>query len=296
MKIAVLQFVPLKGNIKGSIAKVEKLIQSLRPGDVDLLVLPELAFAGYNFSSLDSIKPHLEHAQTGPTGVWAKQTAQRLRSIVTVGYAETTFKESTAAGDSSQENVDRKMNFNSNIAYGPDGSMIAHYRKHFLYMVDESWCVEGSDRFYAGNYPAPVSQRVAMGICMDINPYRFEAPWNEMEFARHALKSRAELIILSMAWTNTDATIEEVSDDSSKIQPDWQTLRYWTSRFEPVIMAEKSVLIVFGNRCGYEENVVYTGTSTIARAGYGKFEAWDIAGIGEERLVVADTNTKPQLC
>lgn len=45
MKIAILQFVPLKGNIKGSIAKVEKLIQNLRPGDVDLLALPELAFA-----------------------------------------------------------------------------------------------------------------------------------------------------------------------------------------------------------------------------------------------------------
>ncbi|POS83478.1 hypothetical protein EPUL_006213 [Erysiphe pulchra] len=294
MKIAVLQFMPLKGNIKGSIAKVEKLIQRLRPGDVDLLVLPELAFAGYNFPSLEAIKPYLEHAQVGPTSIWAKQTAQRLRSIVTVGYAETTFKKSAGDDQSPPEIMDRKMNFNSNIAYGPDGTMIAHYRKHFLYIVDESWCVEGRDRFYAGNYPAPVNKRVAMGICMDINPYRFEAPWNEMEFARHALQSRAELIVLSMAWTCQDITIEEISNDSRKIQPDLETLRYWTNRFEPIVMAKKSVLMVFGNRCGYEEDVVYTGTSTIARAGYGKFEAWDIAGVGEERLIIADTNTNPQ--
>lgn len=200
-----------------------------------------------------------------------------------------------AINDNSLENIDRNMNFNSNIAFGSDGKMIAHYRKHFLYMIDESWCVEGSERFYAGNYPAPVNKRVAMGICMDINPYQFKAPWDAMEFANHVLDSGAELVILSMAWTNLDASAEEVSDSSINTQPDWQTIRYWMSRFHPVIQANKTVHIVFGNRCGVEHDVVFVGTSTIARVGCGKVEVWEIAGIGEERLLVVDTNTKPKI-
>lgn len=35
---------------------------------------------------------------------------------------------------------------------------------------------------------------------MDINPYKFEAPWNAFEFAVHVLEVRANLVILSMAW------------------------------------------------------------------------------------------------
>lgn len=41
---------------------------------------------------------------------------------------------------------------------------------------------------------------------MDINPYKFEAPWSAFEFAYHVLEVRANLVILSMAWvTREDA-------------------------------------------------------------------------------------------
>lgn len=40
--------------------------------------------------------------------------------------------------------------------------------------------------------------KAAAGICMDINPYKFEAPWTAYEFANHARESRAKLVIVSM--------------------------------------------------------------------------------------------------
>ncbi|RKF64938.1 Protein N-terminal amidase [Golovinomyces cichoracearum] len=293
MKIACLQFVPVQGDIAGSIAKAEYLLRDLHPQDVNLLLLPELAFAGYNFPSLEAIRPFLEPTHSGPSSTWARNTAQRLGSFVSVGYAETTdFAFMKTLGNPAKD-VDRQKNFNSNVTFGPDGNLVAHYRKHFLYMTDESWCVEGSERFFVGEYPAPINQRVAMGICMDINPYHFTAPWSSMEFANHACDVGAELVLLSMAWSSFDLSRENVLQEPEKSEPDWETVKYWFGRFQPLIQVDRSVIIVMGNRSGVEKDVVYTGSSLIARIGRDTVEIWDIAGKGEERLVVVDTDTKP---
>ncbi|SZF02612.1 unnamed protein product [Blumeria hordei] len=285
MKVIHIQFAAIQGDVAGSISKVEGLLHDVQPGDVDFLLLPELAFAGYNFSSLSAIQPYLELSESGPSSVWARTTAQRLQSIVSVGYAEKVHATSTSACTT---------NYNSNITYGPDGRVIAHYRKCFLYMTDESWCAEGGEGFYAGKLPAPVNQNIALGICMDINPYRFTAPWTDMEFAHHALEVGAQLVVVSMAWNSLTLSHEDVLQNPSNMEPDLETLDYWIQRFKPLVEANNSVLLVMGNRCGVEEQVVYAGTSMIARVGRGSVEIWDVAGRGEERLLVVDTDTEPQ--
>lgn len=191
--------------------------------------------------------------------------------------------------------LNRDANFNSNVTFGPDGALVAHYRKHFLYVADEPWCIGGKERFYAGQYPLPINKRVAMGICMDINPYRFIAPWSKMEFGNHARDSGADIVILCMAWSSHTLLPEEVLQGPIKNVPDYETIEYWISRFVPLLNADNCVILVIGNRCGVEEDNVYTGTSMIARVGRGKFEVWDVCGRGQERLLIVDTDTEPGL-
>ena len=55
--------------------------------------------------------------------------------------------------------------------------------------------------------------------------------------------------------------------------------------------AGNEVMVVVANRCGEEErDARYAGTSWVGRVGWGKAEIWEIAGRGEERLVVVDTD------
>ena len=54
MRIALLQFNPELGKPTQNIARSNALLQAASPQDVDLLVLPELAFTG-NISSLTLI-------------------------------------------------------------------------------------------------------------------------------------------------------------------------------------------------------------------------------------------------
>lgn len=144
------------------------------------------------------------------------------------------------------------------------GEVIHNYRKSFLYFTDESWASEGDVErgFRELNFPSrqandnengmtttstmagdadasdtprhAAEKRVAtsFGICMDINPYKFEAPYTAWEFANRVLDSKSQLVILSMAWL-TLLSREEL--DALKDQPEMDTFNYWLQRFWPLI-------------------------------------------------------------
>lgn len=61
---------------------------SLAPGSVDLLVLPEMALSGYIFSTPTSILPYLEPTTSGPTTELAQALARRIGCTVIAGYPE----------------------------------------------------------------------------------------------------------------------------------------------------------------------------------------------------------------
>lgn len=135
---------------------------------------------------------------------------------------------------------------------------------------------------------------------MDLNPHKFEAPWEAYEFAAHALASESELLVLSMAWlTSLDAS--ELAAHAE--EPDLSTLSYWVERLKPLVEAEKEVIAVFGNRCGkeagknpigIEEGVRYAGSSWIGKIGNGVVKIWEIMGRAAEGVVVADTEKEPK--
>ena len=135
---------------------------------------------------------------------------------------------------------------------------------------------------------------------MDLNPHKFQAPWDAYEFAAHALASESELLVLSMAWlTSLDASQLAAQAE----EPDLSTLSYWVERLKPLVEAEKEVIAVFANRCGkepgknpigIEEGVRYAGSSWIGQAGNGVVKIWEIIGRAVEGVIVADTEKEPK--
>ena len=239
---------------------------------------------GYNFPSLPAIKPYFEAAGQGPSGIWAKETAHRVGCKVCVGYPEVVV--------ANAEDNERETYYNSLLVVDGNGDVLVNYRKSFLYYTDEKWAAEGDIKRGFARLPfksladgkdegKDATLATTFGICMDINPYRFEAPWTAWEFASRILDSGSQLVIVSMAWlTYTDR--EQLQALGSK--PELDTFNYWIQRLMPLFRrnmehndnatGEKRVVVVFANRVGEEEgyddegkandsSVRYAGTSAI---------------------------------
>lgn len=180
--------------------------------------------------------------------------------------------------------------YNSALVVNGDGDTIANYRKSFLYYTDETWALEGKEGFFRGDIPRVGN--VAMGICMDLNPYQFEAEWDAFEFGYHALDSEANVVILTMAWT----TGQDSRIFSRRPQdPDLETLVYWVQRLEPLIREDREgeVIVVFCNRCGSEDEVTYAGTSAVLGILQGEVYVYGVLGRGVKDLLVVDTDNLP---
>ncbi|KAI1214735.1 carbon-nitrogen hydrolase [Annulohypoxylon truncatum] len=282
MKIACLQFAPQVGDVDNNLNRADAILNKANPQDLDLLVLPELAVTGYNFRSLRDISPFLEPTGAGISSVWARTTALKYNCTTIVGYPEKM--------DVSRQWPTSPEYYNSALMVNQDGDTIGHYRKTHLYYTDETWALEGSG-FFRGRLPG-IKGNVAMGICMDINPYKFEAPWHAFEFAFHVLESNANLVILSMAWLTT----EDFGVYSSKSsEPDLDTLTYWLTRLEPLIRAEteEEIIVIFANRTGVEDNAVYAGTSAVIGIKEGEVSVYGVLSRGAKELLVVDTDAAP---
>lgn len=239
-------------------------------------------FAGYNFRSLREISPFLEPTGAGISSLWARTTALKHNCTVTVGYPET--------ADVSHKWPTGPEYYNATIVVGRDGETITNYRKSFLFYTDETWALEGQDGFFDGYIPG--LGYATVGICMDINPYQFEAPWEEFEFASHITRVQSNLVIVSMSWMTREDTrhFSRMPDE-----PDMETLAYWVSRFEPLIRSEnkKEVIVVFCNRSGSEGNATYTGTSAILGIHDTEVKVYGLLGRGSKELLVVDTDNEP---
>jgi protein N-terminal amidase len=309
MKIATLQLDSKMRNVDKNIATANRILTSTPPpADLDLLVLPELAFTGYNYPSAESIKPYLEPTTAGPTTQWAITTAKRYNCHVIAGYPElSTDIDDTIQPPSNEPSTQPIFKcYNSTVTVSPTGDILANYRKSFLYYTDESWAAEGDTGFFCDSLGS--LGKVSLGICMDINPYQFSAPWDKYEFATHALAGGAKLIVMSMAWL-TSLPKEEIEVNPE--QPALETASYWLQRFSPLMEASlvggEDVIVVFSNRVGSEvnevrelttkagqiiplgESVSYAGSSCAVRFSGGKVSILDMMGKGEEGMVVFDT-------
>ncbi len=156
MKIGCLQFAPQIGDTDNNLNRADAVLNKAVDVDgLDLLVLPELAFSGYNFHSLTHISPYLEPSVSGLSSLWARTTALKFNCHVIVGYPE-------------QVNVANKWPadpeyYNAAVIINRDGDTLANYRKSHLYATDETWALEGRDGFFDDEIEG--LGNVSLGIC-----------------------------------------------------------------------------------------------------------------------------------
>ncbi|KAK8859314.1 Protein N-terminal amidase [Apiospora arundinis] len=282
MRIACLQFAPQVGDIDNNLNRADAVLSKANPEDLDLLVLPELAFTGYNFKSLQAISPYLEPSGSGISSLWARTTALKYNCVVAVGYPEKV--------DVASRWPTSPEYYNSLILVNGEGETVANYRKSHLYYTDETWALEGTEGFFAGHIPG--LGHCSMGICMDLNPYKFESPWHSFEFAFHVLDTDSNIVILSMAW-NTREDARHFSRMPK--EPDMETLTYWVTRLEPLIRtdSDEEIIVIFCNRTGIEDDAVYAGTSAVIGVRDGEVNVYGMLGRGEKELLVIDTDNAP---
>ena len=250
MNIGCLQFNPTLGDVDANQARADALLRQAR--ELDLLVLPEMAFTGYCFKDRAEIEPFCESCEQGPTATWCRETARRLGCFVACGFPER----------------DGERLYNALILVGPTGETVHVHRKHLLYLTDETWATEGPGfqcRDIAG------LGRCAFAICMDLNPKRFEAPFDRYEFASSlfdpALQHRevyrprehrlaANLVIACNNWLRSEAD-KELSEEQRQLQ----LMNYWAARMKPVLGLP--IVLVIANRVGTERGTHFAGTSCV---------------------------------
>ncbi|KAA8491562.1 Protein N-terminal amidase [Porphyridium purpureum] len=265
VRIACVQYTPVWGELEKNVLAVEAMVSHLRPGELDFLVLPEMAFAGYVFHSKEEIRPFVEYAgggedgepgensrpPAGPTYRFCRAQALRLRCCVVAGYAEV-----DAQGDF----------YNSLYVLDEHGKLRLNYRKTFLYVTDKAWAKPGTG-FHVVELRGC---RVVFGICMDLNCEDFDFERDTFALASFCRDQKAALLILSTAWLQSPKPADEDGDHEASTpaaaahaeqQALEQLHNYWGWRLEPLLGAPCH--FVAANRTGLERGSQFAGGSAV---------------------------------
>lgn len=259
LRIAAVQTTAVVGQVKSNMANISKLVAlSIARTPVDILLLPELALTGYNFKSPRAIEPFLEPTAAGTSTEFARSLSKKYNCFTLIGYPE----------------KEKSITYNAAVFTSPAGDVLHHYRKCHLYETDEVWgCSENpgpkfelfkfvADKEYYHGQKDPHEKlptiTASTGICMDLNPYKFEAPFTAFEMARSCLANGVSLILCPMAWLSITAV---GGTNRHPNQPETDTVGYWIQRFSPLVELEHPVAVVTCNRVGQEDNLLFAGSS-----------------------------------
>ena len=163
IQAAFLQFEVAFGDWSANAATIRQLLAD--SPEMDLLVLPELAFSGYDFVDRAELDDLSEPFGDGPTRAFLTALAAEQNMVVVAGYAERA----------------PEGPYNAAMLVTPDGA--AHnYRKIHLFNREQ-------DVFLPGDAPPPVfdtpAGRIGLMICFD---------WFFPETARCLALAGAEII------------------------------------------------------------------------------------------------------
>ena len=246
LKVLLVQYNPKFKDVESNIATLEKLLSVYsKNSKIDIILFPEMALSGYIFEDLKDIEPTLSYFDKGIQYDFASKLAKRLKCHVFLGYPEKTY--------------DNKY-YNSCMIITPDGKSLPSSHKHFLYKDDKTWCSEGEDFGYVEIKIRNKIIKLGIGICMDINPYEFTAPWKKMEFANFCLSKNVDLIIFPTAWTDSNP-------DKDDIQFTLEAIEYWISRMEPYYKKKnkKNAFLLCADRIGKEKDTTFLGVSCVVK-------------------------------
>ncbi|KAK4686105.1 protein N-terminal amidase, partial [Tremellales sp. Uapishka_1] len=310
------------GKVEKNKQKVEEMTNRLRPGTLDLLVLPEMALSGYMFSDPTSILPYLEEPRIGPTSLLARSLARRLECHVIAGYPEAIPPGTPEEGTSGKEVAGEGsgVGWNSAVVVDPTGEVVGNYRKTFRFETDKNWarkgergpefenlmeadrsCHEG-DGFQYFDLAEPLG-RVAVGICMDMNPKDFLAPFDAYELANFCRDNSVDMLVVPMNWLDPPAEPPNVAPEQDPEAPSEHNLNYWVARLSPLhdptpgysststptaSSSAKEIVFVGCNRVGEEEGTKFIGTSCVMTisSSPSRIELVECSNITEERVMI----------
>ncbi|MFN7223027.1 MAG: carbon-nitrogen hydrolase family protein [Paracoccaceae bacterium] len=211
MRVAIWQGTSPASDLERGLSQAEAALSAAGGLGASVLVLPEVWLPGYNQSDIRA----QSLAADAPELLRLTKAARDARCALVVGYAE-------QAGDSL---------YNSALCIGPDGAILANYRKIQLYGPREQALYSPGDAY--GIFDL-AGQKTALLICYDI------------EFAPH-IKALADqgvtLILCPTANMMPFAHVPRVT--------------------VPAMAANHGVAIAYANYCGTEGDLTYTGGSQI---------------------------------
>lgn len=212
MRLALLQAPSPSGDPDLACAQAEAALTSAAAMGAAALVLPEIWLPGYNQPDVPARALTLDSQPMRRLATAARNSATAL----VVGYAER----------------DGDRVFNSAACFGPDGSLLANYRKIQLYGPRERAFFLAGDAYVTFRLGETFT---AILICYDV------------EFAPHvkALADRGVTVILA---------------PTANMMPFTHVVRHTV----PAMAANHGVSIAYANYCGQEGDLTYVGGSLIA--------------------------------
>ncbi|AZL60783.1 nitrilase [Tabrizicola piscis] len=212
MKLALWQGTSPASNLDSACAQAETALAAAAAMGAAALVLPEIWLQGYNQPDI----PARAVALDSPPMHRLAAAAKRSGCALVVGYAE---RDATSV-------------HNSAACFGPDGALLANYRKVQLYGMRERSLYTPGDAYATFRLG---DETAAILICYDI------------EFAPHikALSDSGVTVILC---------------PTANMQPFTHVIRHTV----PAMAANHAVSIAYANYCGQEGDLTYVGGSLIA--------------------------------
>jgi 5-aminopentanamidase len=212
MRLALWQGTSPDGDLDSALAEAEAALAAAAAMGAAALVLPEVWLPGYNQPDI----PIRALALDSPPLQRLAGMAKTARTALVIGYAE-------REGD---------FIYNSAACFGPDGALLANYRKVQLYGPRERATYEPGNAYVT--FPLG-SETATILICYDI------------EFAPH-IKFLA------------DHGVTTFLVPTANMQPFQHVARHTV----PAMASSHGVTIAYANYCGTEGDLTYVGLSLIA--------------------------------
>lgn len=173
-----------------------------------LIVFPELAYHKYLFDSNKDVEQYLQNNPDENNIIdYFKTLSKKYNSYVISGFIE-------------RDSVVKDKFYNSSICVYKDKIIKIHRKKH-LYYTDEKWSTETTQDFSTFkmdlvNDSDSKEINCSMGICMDINPYKFIAPFDKYEYSSYCAKENVDLVVCPTAWTNPCSVLQNETETDKK--------------------------------------------------------------------------------